>query len=132
MKFLLRKITSLLVGALITLLITLCSSGLGVQAQPTTPPTIPPSPRLTLTAEQEYIIRDIILKDVNVPKEESASETIGDSVPETVKLYPLPSEIAEKVPQAQSYKFFVKDDTVILVSPSDRRIADVIKKKSSD
>jgi hypothetical protein len=69
---------------------------------------------------------------VNVPKEQSASETIGDSVPETVKLYPLPSEIVGKVPQVQSHKFFVKDDTVILVSPSDRRIADVIKKKSND
>jgi hypothetical protein len=40
-----------------------------------------------------------------------------------VKLYPLPSEIVEKVPQARSHKFFVKDDdTIILVSPSDRRI----------
>jgi Protein of unknown function (DUF1236) len=132
MKLLVRTITSPLVGALITFLIALCSSGVGVQAQPTTPPAIPQPPRLTLTAEQEYIIREIILKDVNVPKEKSASETIGDSVPETVKLYSLPSEIVEKVPQAQSHKFFVKDDTVILVSPSDRRIADVIKKKSSD
>jgi hypothetical protein len=132
MKFLLRKITSRFVGALITLLIALSSSGVGVHAQPTTPPAIAPSPRLTLTAEQEYIIREIILKDVNVPKEQSASETIGDSVPETVKLYPLPSEIVEKVPQARSHQFFVKTDAVILVSPSDRRIADVIKKKSND
>jgi len=132
MKFLLRKITSRFAGALITLVIALCSSGVGVQAQPTTPPAIQSSPHLTLTAEQEYIIREIILKDVNVPKENSAPETIGDSVPETVKLYPLPSEIIEKVPKAQSHKFFVKDDTVILVSPSDRRIGDVIKKKSND
>jgi hypothetical protein len=97
MKFLLRKITPRFVGALITLLIALCSSCVGVQAQPTTPPAIPPSPRLTLTAEQEYIIREIILKDVNVPKEQSASEAIGDSVSETVKLYPLPPEIVAKV-----------------------------------
>ncbi len=132
MKLLVRKTTSLLVGVSITLLIALCSLGAGVQAQPTTPPAIPSSPHLTLTAEQEYIIREIILKDVNVPKENSAPETIGDSVPETVKLYTLPSEIIEKVPKAQSHKFFVKDDMVILVSPSDRRIDDVIKKKSSD
>src|SRR6266568_9191689 len=79
MKFLLRKITSRFAGALITLVIALCSSGVGVQAQPTTPPAIPPSPRLTLTAEQEYIIREIVLNDVNVPKEKSASETVGDS-----------------------------------------------------
>jgi hypothetical protein len=98
MKLLLRKTTSLLVGVSITLLIALCSLGAGIQAQSATPPAIPSSPHLTLTAEQEYIIREIILKDVNVPKENSAPETIGDSVPETVKLYTLPSEIIEKVP----------------------------------
>ena len=126
------KFTTLFVAVSVAMLIALCSSAVGVRAQPTTPPVIAPAPRLSLTAEQEYVIREIILKEVNVPKEKSDSETIGDSVPETVKLYPLPSEIVEKVPQARSYKFFVKDDAVILVSPSDRRIDDVIKKKSSD
>jgi Protein of unknown function (DUF1236) len=132
MKLLLREIGILLVGASITVPIVL-SFIAGVQAQPTTPPAIAPTPRLTLTAEQEYTIREVVLNDVNVPKEKSASETVGDSVPDNVKLYPLPSEILEKVPQARSHKFFVKDDdTIILVSPSDRRIADVLKKKSSD
>jgi hypothetical protein len=36
------------------------------------------------------------------------------------------------VPQARSHSFYVKDDEIILVSPSDRRVADVIKKKSTD
>jgi hypothetical protein len=37
------------------------------------------------------------------------------------------------VPKAQGYQFVVKDDnTVILVSSSDRRVVDVIKKKLSD
>lgn len=127
------KFTTLLVAVSVAMLIVLCSSVVVVPAQPTTPPAIAPAPRLTLTAEQEYTIREIILKDVNVPKEKFASETIGDSVPENVKLYALPSVIEQKVPKAQSHKFFVKDDdTIILVSPSDRRIADVLKKKSSD
>ena len=127
------KFTSLLVSMPIKMLVALCSSAVAVRAQPTTPPVIAPAPRLTLTAEQEYVIREIILKDVNVPKENSASETIGDSVPENVTLYPLPLEIEQKVPKAKSHKFFVRDDdTIILVSPSDRRIADVLKKKSSD
>jgi hypothetical protein len=125
------KLTTRLVGAFITL-ITLCSSTVGVQAQPSTEPAVPPRPLLTLTAEQEYTIREII-KDVKVVKEKSATETVGDSVPENVKLYPLPLEIERKVPQAQSHEFFVEDDdTIILVSPSDRRIVDVLKKKSTD
>ena len=127
------KFTTQLAGMFIKMLIALCLFAVVVRAQPTTPPAVAPAPRLTLTAEQEYVIREIILKEVNVPKEKSASETIGDSVPENVKLYSLPSEIEQKAPKAKSHKFFVKDDdTIILVSPSDRRIADVLKKKSSD
>lgn len=125
------KFTTRLVGAFI-MLITLCSSTLGVRAQPTPEPVVQPKPRLTLTAEQEYTIREII-KDAKVSKQKSATESVGDSVPDNIKLYPLPSEIEQKVPPAKSHEFFVEDnDTIILVSPSDRRIADVLKKKSSD
>jgi len=54
-------------------------------------------------------------------------------VPQNIKLYPLPPQVVQKVPKARAYQFIVKDDnTVILVSSSDRRVADVIKKKSSD
>jgi hypothetical protein len=113
-------------------LIALCTSGENVQAQTNAPPAVAPAPRLKLTAEQEYIIREIILKDSNVQKENSASETVGDVVPDDVKLYPLPPEVIQKVPQARAHMFFVKDDEVILVSSSDRRVADVIKKKSTD
>lgn len=114
----------------ITMVITL--SAVGVHAQPSTEPAVPPRPRLALTAEQEYTIRETI-KDVKVPKEKSITQTVGESVPENITLYPLPSEIEQKIPQAKSHEFFVEDDdTIILVSPSDRRIADVLKKKSSD
>ena len=45
----------------------------------------------------------------------------------------MPPQVVQKVPKAQAYQFFVKDDnSVILVSSSDWRVADVIKKKSSD
>jgi len=131
MTFSLRRSSFLAVAAAFAGLITLCASGENVQAQTNAPPAVAPAPRLTLTAEQEYIIREI-LKDANVQKENSAPETIGDVVPDDVKLYPLPAEVMQKVPQARSHMFFVKDDEVILVSSSDRRVADVIKKKSTD
>jgi hypothetical protein len=56
----------LAVAAAFAGLITLCASGENVQAQANAPPAVGPAPRLTLTAEQEYIIREIILKDSNV------------------------------------------------------------------
>jgi hypothetical protein len=113
-------------------LIGLCTFAEHVRAQANAPPAVAPAPRLKLSTEQEFIIREIILKDLNVQRQNSAPENIGDSVPDDVKLYPLPPEVVQKVPQVQAHQFFVKDDEVVLVSSSDRLIADVIKKKPTD
>ncbi len=114
------------------MLIVLGSSAVVAQTRPATPP-LPPLPRLTLTAQDEYVIRENLLTNTNLPRQMSGPDTIGDVVPQNIKLEPLPPEIMQKVPKAKAHQFFVKDnDTVVLVSPSDRRVADVIKKKSSD
>jgi hypothetical protein len=127
-----RSSSLLLITAAFAGLIAFCASVEAVQAQANAPPAVAPAPRLTLTANRSTIIREIIFTDHNVQNENSASTTIGDSVPDDVKLYPLPPEVVQKVPQARSHMFFVKDDQIIIVSSSDRRIADVIKKKSTD
>ena len=132
MTFQPRSSSFLAVAVAFAGLIVLFASGKNVHAQTNAPPAVAPAPRLKLTAEQGYIIREIILKNSNVQKENSAPETVGDTVPDDVKLHPLPPEVIQKVPQARSHMFFVKDDEVILVSSSDRRVADVIKKKSTD
>jgi hypothetical protein len=113
-----------------TMLAALNAFAVQVQAQSPTTPAIGPAPRtVNLTAEQEFIIREIVLKDLNVPDAKSdVPEIIGDAVPESIELHPVPPDVAAKVPQVKSHEFFVKDGKIILVSPSDRRIADVIKK----
>ncbi|MGC2076584.1 MAG: DUF1236 domain-containing protein [Xanthobacteraceae bacterium] len=127
----LRKTTSWL-GGFGGLLIVFVSSTVIAQTQLAPSPTATP-PILKLTVQDEYVIRENLLTETNLPKQGSVTETIGDVVPQNVKLNPLPPVVVQKVPKAQGYQFFVKDgETVILVSPSDRRVADVIKKKSSD
>jgi hypothetical protein len=122
------RLKAILVTA--TTLVALSAFSVQVPGQSTAPPAIGPAPRtVNLTAEQEFIIREIVLKDLNVPKAKpEAPETIGDAVPENIELHPIPPEVAAKVPQVKSHEFFVKDEKIILVSPSDRRIADVIQK----
>ena len=58
-----------------------------------------------------------------------APETIGDPVPPDIVLHALPSEVGVKVSQVRSHRFFIKegDNAIVLVSPGDRRIADVIR-----
>jgi len=127
-----KKISRSFFGGVTGLLIVLASSAVIAQTRPVTPP-LPPLPRLTLTAQDEYVIRENLLTDTSLPRQRSAPDTIGDVVPQNIKLEPLPPEIVQKVPKAKAYQYFVKDDeTVVLVSPSDRRVADVIKKKPSD
>jgi hypothetical protein len=45
-----------------------------------------------------------------------------------VVVHSLPPEVATKVSQARSHSFFIKDgnNAIVLVSPNDRRVADVI------
>jgi hypothetical protein len=101
----------------------------GVLAQDQDKPAVAPLPRtINLTQEQRYIIKENV-KDLPLPKApSSAPETIGDMVPEDIKLYSLPPLAAKKVAQAKSHLYFVKegDNAIVLVSPNDRRVADVI------
>jgi hypothetical protein len=69
------------------------------------------------------------VKDLGLSKaRKDAPETIGDPVPQDIQLHPLPPEVATKVSQVRSHLFFIKDgdNAIVLVSPNDRRVADVI------
>jgi hypothetical protein len=100
-----------------------------VRGQSETEPAIAPTPRtVNLTAEQRFIIKEIVYKDLKpsqAPK--GAPESIGDAVPSDVELHDMTAELAKKVPSAKSHKFYVTADAIVLVSPADRRVADVIK-----
>ena len=98
-------------------------------AQDAEKPAVAPAPRtINLTQEQRFIIKENV-KDLKLTKAQAnATETIGDRVPDDIELHSMPPEIGNKVPQAKSHSFFVKDgdNAIVLVSPSDRRVADVI------
>ena len=100
-----------------------------LRAQDADKPAIAPQPRtINLTQEQRFIIKENV-KDLGLAKAPAdAPETIGDPVPQNIELHSLPSEVAAKVSQARSHSFFIKDgnNAIVLVSPNDRRVADVI------
>ena len=74
------------------------------------------------------MIKEIVLKDLNVPKAPAgAPELIGDPVPSRVELHDMTLALAENVPQAKSHKFYLTAHAIVLVSASDRKVADVIK-----
>ena len=109
--------------------ITLFAPLAEVKGQSSTKSVIaPPSRTINLTAEQRFMIKEIVLKDLNVPKAQAgAPESIGDPVPSSVELHDMTPVLAEKVPQAKSHKFYLTAHAIVIVSASDRKVADVIK-----
>jgi hypothetical protein len=123
-----RKV--MLAAAVLSLGLALFSSQEALRAQDVNKPAIPPQPRtINLTQEQRFIIKENV-KDLALSKApKDAPETIGDPVPASIVLHALPSEVGLKVSQIRSHMFFIKDDNnaIVLVSPNDRRVADVIR-----
>jgi hypothetical protein len=126
-----RRYTKVIVVAGVFLFgVALFSSKEVLHAQEVEKPVIPPQPRtINLTQEQRFIIKENV-KDLGIAKApKDAPETIGDPVPASIVLHALPSEVGVKVSQVRSHMFFIKDDNnaIVLVSPNDRRVADVIR-----
>jgi hypothetical protein len=118
-----------LVAAAFSFGIAFSSSEHVLRAQDPDKPAIAPQQRtINLTQEQRFIVKENV-KDLKLSKARKDSpETIGDPVPPGVDLHPLPPEVATKVSQARSHSFYTKEgnSAVVLVSPNDRRVADVI------
>ncbi len=94
---------------------------------PTQQRETPSSPTVNLTAEQRHVIKEVV-KDLKVeaaPAE--APSAIGNTVPKSVNLQPMPVEIAQKVPQVKSHLFYIKGQQVVVVDPKDNTVADVIE-----
>ncbi len=51
---------------------------------------------------------------------------VGDVVPGSVNLQPMPAKAASDVPALQPYKFAKIESKLLIVNPSDRKIAEVI------
>jgi hypothetical protein len=124
-----RHLKVILVAAVLSVGVAL-SSQETLRAQDVDKPAIPPQPRtINLTQEQRFIIKENV-KDWNLSKaRKDAPETIGDPVPPDIELHPLPPEVATKVSQARSHSSYIKEgnNAVVLDSPNDRRVADVIR-----
>lgn len=84
------------------------------------------TPTINLTQEQRFIIKENV-KDLHLSRAPAdTTDKIGDLVPQNIELQPMPPAVRDKVPQARSHLFFIKDDAIVLVDPKDRRVADVI------
>ena len=52
----------------------------------------------------------------------------GAAIPSGISLYPLPRQAARDVPAVKPYRFATLQNKVLIVNPSDKKIADVVAK----
>ena len=96
------------------------------QTPPDDKAPIPPR-SIQLTAEQDHVIKEIVLKDMHIEQVPRSTEIrIGEKVPPDIALQTFPPLVAEKVPQVRTYKFFLTENQIVVVSPQNI-IADIIK-----
>jgi Protein of unknown function (DUF1236) len=96
------------------------------QTPPDDKEPIPPR-SIQLTAEQDHVIKEIVLKDIHIEQVPRSTEIrIGEKAPPDIALQTFPALVAEKVPQVRTYKFFITENQIVIVSPQNT-IADIIK-----
>jgi hypothetical protein len=52
---------------------------------------------------------------------------VGERVPQSVDIEPVPRSIAAEAPDAERYDYFVLNDQVVLVDPDTRIVVDIIE-----
>ena len=94
-----------------------------------------PKPRRTITSfhrgrsssPPSKAIKEIVLKDMHIEQVPPSTEIrIGEKAPPDIALQTFPPLVAEKVPQVRTYKFFITENQIVIVSPQNT-IADIIK-----
>jgi hypothetical protein len=89
-------------------------------------PAIPTQSTINLTLEQRRNIKELI-KDLDVPSVAPNVDTaVGATVPASIKLSPMPADVAAKVPQVKAHMFFIQNTKVVIVDPKDNKIVDAI------
>jgi Protein of unknown function (DUF1236) len=82
---------------------------------------------LNLTAQQKQAIMQSIQSERGQPAPAGFQPRIGASVPQSMSLRQLPSNITTQVPATRDYEFAKLDNNeILLIDPKDRRVADII------
>jgi len=82
---------------------------------------------LSLTsAQQKAAWRDLYTPSLSQKAPAGFHATIGAVVPSSVTMAPIPSKTVSDVPSLKPYDFAMLQKKLVIVNPSDRKIAEVI------
>lgn len=87
----------------------------------------PASDTLSLTATQRKTAwNDLSRAAAKQNSPSSFNARVGSVLPSTLKIEPVPSKAAKAIPSLRPYDFAMVRGKLLIVNPSDKKIADVI------
>jgi Protein of unknown function (DUF1236) len=86
-----------------------------------------PSDTVILSAAQRSTVWNDLSKQATNQNAAGFNAKIGAFVPKTVKLTPIPSKTAANIPSLRPYDFAMVGHRLVIVDPSNKVIADVLK-----
>jgi hypothetical protein len=87
---------------------------------------------LTLSkAQQKTIWQDVSKQNYNAKAPAGFTAKVGDKVPSSVMLHPLPTDITNAIAATRPYEYAMLDKNVLIVNPTDKTIVDVITQSSA-
>jgi hypothetical protein len=87
------------------------------------------SDTLTLSdAQRASLWNDVGSHASNQTTPQGFSASVGEAVPSQLSIRPLPRQARRDVPEVRPYRYAMTADKVLIVNPSDHKIADVVAK----
>ena len=84
------------------------------------------TPTVNLTMEQKHIIKETV-KELKIEGVAADLEVaIGEAVPKTVQLHPMPAQLSEKISHIKNHLFFLKGAQIVIVDPKENKAVDII------
>jgi hypothetical protein len=97
-----------------------------ITREPVESRTVVTTEPLQLTPVQRRTVYRTIVRERVVPAEPTIEYRVGARVPESVRLYSVPREVAVEVPAIRSYKYMVVNNRVVLVDPVTSQVVDEV------
>jgi Protein of unknown function (DUF1236) len=81
---------------------------------------------LELTPVQRRTIYRTIVREKVLSAEPTVEYRVGAPVPDSVRLYSVPQEVAVEVPAIRSYKYMVVNNRIVLVDPATSQVVEEV------
>ena len=97
-----------------------------ITREPVESRTVVTTEPLELTPVQRRTIYRTIVRERVAPAEPTIEYRVGARVPDSVRLYSVPQEVAVEVPAIRSYKYMVVNNRVVLVDPATSQVVEEV------